>query len=70
MNRNEYFLVMKDLASEYCYVHSMVKKSQVTAALASLIVMFGRKRGNPIKRIHTDNGYEFLNNSNKLLFLK
>lgn len=65
---NKYFLLCKDEFSTFTYVYCLKDKASVNLALAKLIAEFEIDTGNCIRRIHTDQGTEFLNNKVELLF--
>jgi len=65
-----YYLLCKDEFSEFVFVFSMKTKAEVHECLEKLMILFERDSGCSIKGVQTDNGSEFLNRGNELLFLK
>lgn len=66
----DYYLLCKDEFSSYCFIYFMETKAQVNQALMELIAHFEYGSGKPIRCIISDNGSEFRNRANELLFMK
>lgn len=65
-----YYMLCKDELSEFVIVYYCRLKSEVPKLLANLIVDLEAISGEPLRSITTDCGSEFVNEINKLLFLK
>lgn len=65
-----YYLICKDEWSSYVYTYFVKDKSLVALALAKLICDFEADSGKTIKRIHSDNGSEFVNAKTEMLFAR
>ena len=66
-NRYNYFLLCKDECFTYTYIYCLKNKSNLSLALAKLFTDFEVETGTRIKRIHSDQRSEFLNNKVELL---
>lgn len=66
---NYYYLLSKDEASEYSFVHFIDSKAETVDAIEKMLIDFEVGSGQPIRTIHSDNGSEFVNHKVKNLLL-
>lgn len=66
----DYYLLCKDEASEFVLIYFLKNKSEVSKILATMIIDVEHGSGNRVKVVVSDNGSEFQNKANELLFLK
>jgi len=65
-----YYLLAKDVFTEFVFVYFCKAKSEVQTLLARLIIDFEQVSGATIRELHSDNGSEFVNQTVKLMLLK
>lgn len=63
-------MLCKDKLTDFTLVYPCKSKLEVPTKLAELLVNFESLAGTRVKTIYTDNGSEFVNQVNDLLFLK
>lgn len=66
----DYYLLCKDEASEFVLIYFLKTKCEINRALARIIIDVENGCGNRVKVVVSDNGSEFRNRANELLFLK
>lgn len=65
-----YYMLCKDEFTDFVFLYTCKSKSEVPSLLAQLLIDFEALTNTPVRTIQTDNGSEFVNRVNELLFLK
>lgn len=70
LNDFAYYLLAKDMFTEFVMAYFCKTKAEVPQVLARLCIDFENLSGFQIRELHTDNGTEFINKVTRLLCLK